>query len=351
MVCKSSSLQRTLNEADPCQATFIVHLLSLMSFVNAIYTFYRKRHYRLFEAPVDAPPSTPSARRVRVDSSPVSSSPLRFLSGVMGSNSAQARAHPNSKTDVWEISVWDPTPLCLKLFCLFSPGHVLMYWFFLPTLPEDPRPSTTVVTALSLAILLSVQLLLLQQSFSQQSKDSSLIHKEVFNEYDIKYVHPHTHPLMRDVGTQVSSSGGKLGRSPARSDGVDTYMPVTIVNKGFQTNPNPNYLGHVDPDAYKAQETPNRAPSRNPAASSAQTPSFYTPLPTRDFPSPLQQRTAFRKPQPQQRASVGPGTGDGGSLGVYSHAHSPLKKAASQNFAAQRGGQRRQEKTRLSDWM
>lgn len=336
-------------EADSWQATFIVHLLSLISLVNAVYTFYRKRHYRLFEASVDAPPSTPSAHRVRVDSSPVSSSPLRLLSSMIGGNSAQARAHPSSQMDVWEISVWDPIPLCLKLFCLFSPGHVLVYWFFLPTLPEDPRPSTTVVTALSLASLLSAQLLWLQQSFSRQSKDSSLIHKEVLNEYDIKYVHPRTHPLMRDVGTQVSSSGGKLGKSTTKIDGVDTYMPVTIVNKGFHTNPNPNYLGHVDPDTYKTRETPTRVLPRNPQASSTQTPLFHTPMPARDFSSPLQQRAGYR--QPQQRTSVGPGTGDGGSLGVYSHAHSPLKKAASTNFAAQRVGQKRQEKSRLSDWL
>ena len=303
-----------------------MHFLSLLSFGNAFYTFSRKRHYRLFEASVDAPPSTPSAHRVKVDSSPVSSSPLRFLSKVIGTNSAESRAHPDPKKDVWELSVWDPLPLCLKLFCSFSPGHVLIYWLFLPTTSQDTRPSTTVVTTIALAGLLSAQLLMLQSSFSQQSKDASLIHKEVLNEYDIKFVHPRTQPVMRDVGTQ------SLGRDRQSRDfnEVNTYKPVTIVNRGFQTNPNPNYVNHFNPDAQKAQETPTRIPSWN--TTSGTTPVFRTPAAARDLTSPVPQRSAVR--QPQYRSSVGTGTGDGGSLGVYTHANSPLKKAASQNFLA-----------------
>ena len=280
----------------------------------------------MFEASVDAPPSTPSAHRVKVDSSPVSSSPLRFLSNVIASNNAGSRAHSDPQKDVWELSVWDPLPLCLKMFCIFSPGHVLVYWLFLPTTPQDMRPSVTVTTTIALACLLSVQLFMLQSSFSRQSKDTSLIHKEVLNEYDIKYVHPRTQPVMRDVGVQV----GRGDKQHRDANEVDTYRPVTIVNKGFHTNPNPNYARHFDPDGQKIRETPTRIPSWNMAQGA--TPVFRTPAPVRDLTSPVQQRTAVR--QPQYRSSMGPSGGDGGNLGVYSHAHSPLKKAASQNFMA-----------------
>lgn len=54
-------------------AAFMVHFLTLLCCVNAAFTFFRKRHYRLFEQPVDEAPATPSARRVPVDSSPMSS--------------------------------------------------------------------------------------------------------------------------------------------------------------------------------------------------------------------------------------------------------------------------------------
>ena len=251
---------------------------------------------------------------------------------MLAPTTAEARAHPDASRDVWEISVWDPIPLCLKTFCLFSPGHVLVYWLFLPTAPQDPRPSTTVVTTIFLAALLTVQLTFLQMNFSQQSKDSAVIHKEVLNEYDTKYVHPRTQPLMRDVGTQFS---GNRRHSTVENptNGVETYTPVIIVNKGFHTKPNPNYVKHVDPEASMARATPSRDLMNN------NVPPFQTPVHLRDASSPVQPRTAVR--YSQMRPSVGTGTGDGGSLGVYSHANSPLKKASSMNFVAGHGDRER----------
>ncbi len=311
------------------QAAFIVHFLSLLSFVNAAYTFYRQRHYRLFESSIDSVPSTPSAHRVRVDSSPLSSSPLRFLSTVLAGENAEARSHPDAARDVWEVAVWDPTPVSLRMFCLFSPGHVVLYWLFLPTAVSDPRPSTTVVTAMVLAVLLSVQLWLLQSSFSQQSKDSAVIHKEVMNEYDTKYVHPRTQPLMRDVGTQFSdseTSGHGLPQYEDEDNSVDVYAPTFIINRGFQTRPNPNYVKHVDPPGSTVRPTPSRDPSVTTARP------FQTPAHLRDASSPIRPQTAIR--QPQSRTS---GSGDGGNLGVFSHANSPLRKSASTNFAGPPG--------------
>jgi hypothetical protein len=329
----------------------LVQLLSLISIANALYTFARKRHYRLFENNIDVAPSTPNAHRVRVDSSPVSSSPLRFLSKVIGDTTAQARSHPDATRDVWELAVWDPMPICLRLFCLFSPGHVLVYWLFLPIGPLDPRPTMTVLTTIVMQILLSAQLLLLQSNFSQQAKDTALIHKEVLNEYDVKYVHPQLNPTVRDVATQFSSSesGSEI------SEEVDTYNPTTILRRGFKIHPNPNYASHISPD------NPTAVPPRNvmspaPFRTPSQRPRESTPLRT-------VQQAALR--QPQFRQSMGPTTsstamstgtsmgrataGDGGSLGIYSHANSPLKKSSSMDYmgtprnSLQAAGRERQE--------
>lgn len=296
----------------------ISYMLAGLSILNAVYTFRRKRHYRLFESSVDAPQQTPSAHRVRVDSSPVSSSPLRFLSGILGDTSAESRAHPDPTRDVWEIALWDPIPVCLRLFCLFSPGHVLVYWLFLPTTSTDPRPSVTVFTTLILQVLLSAQLLMLQSNFSQQSKDSSIIHKEVLSEYDTKYVHPRLNPLVRDVGTQFNgpSSGGKLE--------VDTYTPTTVLKRGFYTHPNPNYSKLVDPDNIGA------VPKRNwNQITPFKTPAAFQPEST---PSRHQQPSVAQpqfRPSMVNTVSTSTSRGDGGSLGIYSHANSPLKKATS----------------------
>ena len=315
------------------QATFIVHLLTYFSIANAAYTFFRKRHYRLFESSIDTPQNTPSAHRVRVDSSPVASSPLRFLTSILGDASAESRAHPDPTRDVWELAVWDPIPICLRLFCFFSPGHVLVYWLFLPTQASDPRPSMTVLTTILLQILMSSQLFLLQSSFSRQEKDSAIIHKEVMSEYDIKYVHPRLNPLVRDVGTQYS---GPVSEIKTEEEGdVDTYTPTVVLKRGFRTNPNPNYAKHIDPDNKGAipQRVFSPTPSFNPLAYNSREPTPFTGM------TP---RTAIRQPQFRQSTSgvsTGTSTGDGGSLGIYSHANSPLKKATSM-FDIQGDGRR-----------
>jgi hypothetical protein len=260
---------------------------------------------------------------VRVDSSPVASSPLRFLTSILGDTSAESRAHPDPTRDVWELAVWDPIPICLRLFCFFSPGHVLVYWLFLPTLASDPRPSVTVFTTIILEILMSSQLFLLQSTFSQQEKDSTIIHKEVMSEYDIKYVHPRLNPLVRDVGTQFTSPSSERGEE--KGD-VDTYTPTIMIKRGFRTNPNPNYAKHLDPEnlggATRRSFSPT--PSFTPAAYSSREPTPFTGT------TP---RPALRQPQFRQSlsgaVSSGTSTGDGGSLGIYSHANSPLKKSTS----------------------
>ena len=315
----------------------MVLVLSAGSILNAIYTFYRKRHYRLFEASVDTIPSTPSAHRVRVDSSPISSSPLRFLSSVIGAaistETAQSRAHPDPQKDVWEIAVWDPLPLCLRLFCLFSPGHVLIYALFLPTTYTDPRPSTTIITSILVSLLLSLQLSLVQSSFSQQIKDSALIHKEVLHEYDTKYVHPRTQPLYRDVSTQFNQSASYNTTRDEKYNTVETSVPMHIVNRGFHPNPNPNYTKLIDPDAPAVAATPSRPTTLSHSASIS---SHTTPqTSTTNILSPLSAnpRTAIRQPQFNRSTNS---ISDGGSLGVYSHAQSPLRKSTSAYFDPRR---------------
>lgn len=301
------------------QAWFFTHLLALLCLLNTFYTFFRQRHYRLFENPVDVVPNTPSARRVKLNSSPVSSSPLRFLSTVLGTETAETRAHPDPKEDVWEIAVWDPLPISSRLFCLFSPGHVILYWLFLPTLPSDPRPSTTVATTIFLAVILSVQMSYMSRCYSQQGKDSAFISKEVLREYDTKYVRPRTQPLYRDVATQFSEQASYSPDREERYNKVVVFTPTVNINRGFKTNPNPNYSQHHDPDSVDVAVSARPQPA---------TPNFRSPMPRSDFSSPIKPQTAIK--QPTLRPNIGPA--GGGSLGVYSHAASPLRKSASTNF-------------------
>ncbi len=314
------------------------------------YTFTRSRHYRLFEANVEATgPSTPSAHRVRVDSSPASSSPLRLFHEILGTESAESRAHPDRTRDVWEISVWDPYPATLRIFCLFSPGHLIIHWLFLPLAPLDPRPSVTVFKCLVLQVLLSAQLLLVHSRFSQQAKDTAIIQKEVLHEYDTKYVHPRLHPVVREVGTQVS-----IGVDGLEEESVETGRPATLIRKGFQTYANPNYARLVDPDGVQAKPRNTMVSTMTNTMSNTMSPSAFTPAPRprpvessfsaqvsraagarQSLPSPSLRNLAGAAPSglTQTSSTVLPqnpsAQGLGGSLGVFTHGNSPLKKATS----------------------
>ena len=298
-------------------------------------------------------PGTPSAHRVKVDSSPLSSSPLRFISSILApQETAESRAHPDAARDVWELAVWDPTRLSLKLFCLFSPGHVLVYWLFLPTPLSDPRPSITVVTTIFVAALLSFQLILLCSTFSRQIKDTAVVSKEVLHEYDTKYVHPRTRPLMRDVGTQFSDpSSSPSSSSPSSHQSshhqskrrksaivpggspsvnhVETHTPKVIINRGFKTKPNVNYRSSLGGGDTSASDT---TPSRGPPIASNSI-HLTTPLHQRDASSPTKPPQLRPNGVLQQPSAVG----GGGSLGVYSHMQSPLRRPVPSNFPARDG--------------
>ncbi|KAF1976372.1 hypothetical protein BU23DRAFT_588138 [Bimuria novae-zelandiae CBS 107.79] len=324
-------------------------VLAGTAFFNGFFTFYKTRHYRLFEQPIDTAPSTPAARRVRVDSSPAAMSPLRYFQNLLGSNSAESRAHPDAGRDVWEISVWDPNPLCLDIFCLFSPLHVVLYWMNLPVLPMDQRPSVTVVTTIAIGAFLSFSLWFLRSSFAAQIRDNGVIQREVLHEYDNKFVHPSTRKLYRDVGIQAitkkrnrDSSVGVRGSSDDLASQITTYTPTIVINRSFRTNPNPAYASQYDPDGLNsglrsAAQTPSVRPysAANPNYSTTSTATggdFSSPIRSSQTPNPF--RASRKQSQPQFRPSAT--GGDGGSLGVFSHANSPLRKSASTNFPRDR---------------
>jgi hypothetical protein len=203
---------------------------------------------------------------------------------------------------------------------------VLVYWLFLPAAALDPRPSVAVFTTVVLQILLSSQLFLLKSAFSQQEKDSAIIHKEVMSEYDIKYVHPNLYPLVRDVGTQYAGPNSEI-RNEKDGD-VDIYTPTVILKRGFRTNPNPNYAKHLDPDNASGISRRSFSPaptSFTPVASSSREPTPFSGA----TPRPPLKQPQFRQSMSGAGVSMSTSTGDGGSLGIYSHANSPLKKASS----------------------
>jgi hypothetical protein len=321
----------------------LVMVLGGMSFVNAWLVWGKRRYYRLFEQKVDVAPRTPSAKRVRVDSSPAAASPMQFVRNLVQNNAA-SRAHPIEGRDVWEVAVWDPNPLCLKLFCLFSPLHVALYYLNLPVGPLDPSPSVRVTTTILIGAVLSLQLWWLQSSFSQQIKDNALISRQVLHEYDSKFVHPSLQKPCRDVGVQTisknrnqDSSVGVKGSSDDLASEIVTYTPKTVINRTFRTNPNASYASQYDPD-HAGSTSVARSTSNTPSLRRRDSNPHYTTTSTAtdaDIFSPIrpsQPPNPFRQAPTISRTSIDTKVNDGGYLGINTHVASPLRKSSNANF-------------------
>ena len=138
------------------------------------------------------------------------------------------------------------------------------------------------------------------------------------HEYDTKFVKPRTTPLYRDVATQFSEQASYSEARDEKYNNVVVFPPAFVINRGFKTNPNPSYVHQAD-----GSEAPRSRPTNT-------TPDFRSPVQRNDFSSPLRPQTAIK--QPSFRPTAG-----GGSLGVYSHAASPLRKSASTNFSPAKG--------------
>lgn len=155
--------------------------------------------------------------------------------------------------------MWDPTPLSLRIFALFSPAHVAVYFLSFPITsspyyhnsvlgypaPPSINPYATIFTVLVTQLLISAQLIYVSNAFRQQGKDAALIQKEVMHEYDTKFVAPRLNTFKRDVGVQTYNAETGTRAS------VDCYAP-SFMRQGFRTAPNPNYAeltsqGQVSP--------------------------------------------------------------------------------------------------------
>lgn len=284
----------------------------------------KTRKYRLLEANVNVKPSTPSARRVKVQSELHKSSPLRYLADLLAPETAESRAHPDKAKDVWELSVWDPVPVSLQIVCLFSPGHVLVYMMFLPLAQMDPRPSVTVFNTLLVQVVFSLQLMLLSASHTQQAKDQALIQKEVMHEYDTKFVQPRIHPVVRDVAIQTAFEGPRFDK-----DVVQTGTPTTLIRNSFYTRQSSQTPVEDSPAVRNNVLSPRMfTPPRAVRHSEGFTPRDPEPAPSARKSLPAGYVSTATSATGTSSTPVN--TNFGGSMGIFSHNKSPLKKASSQ---------------------
>lgn len=196
-----------------------------------------------------------------------------------------------------------------------------------PLAPLDPRPSVTLFSTLLIQMLLTAQLWLTASRFEQQAKDKAIVQKEVFHEYDTKFVQPRIHPTVRDVGTQYTQL---KGHKPLEACQIGT--PTTLVRQSFHSRQQASTATPDEPTPVRRSTMGQRmsTPSNPPRQADAQPPENYS--------RPSSNRKSLPPGYVSSTTSTGSGlpasstTGNlnfGGNMGIHSHHQSPLKKASS----------------------
>ncbi|POS84040.1 hypothetical protein EPUL_002838, partial [Erysiphe pulchra] len=201
---------------------------------------------------------TLSAQQVKINSLPLSSWRPSNVLNLFKKLSTETRTDQGSLHGTCEIAVWDPILLCLRIFCLFSPGHVLIYWLFYPRNAPDTQPGLDMMKVIFLQILISVQLCLLETHYTQRAKDLSIISRNVMNEYNVKFVYPRLNPIVRDSGTQCAYIIAK--NDPILNDGSFTSTSSLIYQKNATISQYLDY-DNISTFTYQSKAASKSSPS------------------------------------------------------------------------------------------
>ncbi|KAG0036703.1 hypothetical protein BGZ82_003827 [Podila clonocystis] len=180
----------------------IQYILVAISVLNTYWLLTSKKTYTMMDRDYYDPPSSNNARLAELDpeDKPWSEKlPGRLVYPLVAP--FLSRSEPDAKRMVWELSVWNPSVLCLNLFCWFSPAQALV----LVGMTMDNLYMT-----LPIAVAISVQLSYLVHFFQGYVKDRQLVVAEAYREYDNKFVKPRVFVRKFDRSTTTGTDTSEL---------------------------------------------------------------------------------------------------------------------------------------------
>ncbi|KAI9026822.1 hypothetical protein DFJ74DRAFT_766169 [Hyaloraphidium curvatum] len=207
-------------------------VLFAFSVLNTIRLFTTTKKYELFRPSSVVPPKSPNARTIRVErpaaraeaeEEELAALPRQTFFQRLTACCRRRPRLPEIPTDeATELSVWDPRPGNLNLFCIFSPVHVFLL------LGTDARNLAYV--SLACAVLAAGQFAL-ANAFLQLVRDRQILSEHLFLEYDEGFVKPRlsvrkeSKAVQADDRVEVQAALSPKGRASmgggenARADG------------------------------------------------------------------------------------------------------------------------------------
>ncbi|CAG8433263.1 4145_t:CDS:2 [Diversispora eburnea] len=158
---------------------YFEYSLLLISIINAMYVYMSAKKYHMFEHDIK---NRPNSSNVHLQE--LGGIPPPWATGFLGNmiysfyRKFFSISYPQDERQyVWVLTMWKPPVFFLDVFCYYSPAQVL------------------VIHYLNLSILV--------RSFQSLIKDKQAIFGEVYNEYNMKLVHPHLFVRRYEVSTQT----------------------------------------------------------------------------------------------------------------------------------------------------
>ncbi|KAI9139348.1 hypothetical protein BKA69DRAFT_1086684 [Paraphysoderma sedebokerense] len=159
----------------------VEHLLLFVSVLNCFYLFTKTRRYHLFNAVPDVHPRSRNVRKVAFDDKLPSwseSFPGRIVFPLY---QLFQRVNESEARTIWELNVWDPPVFAVNLFCWFSPMQVMII--------HQMNSSNWLYTMVTAGVCMVMNTYLVH-SYKNLVKDKEVLFGQVYNEYNLKLVHP-----------------------------------------------------------------------------------------------------------------------------------------------------------------
>ncbi|KFH67857.1 hypothetical protein MVEG_06588 [Podila verticillata NRRL 6337] len=180
----------------------IQYILVAISLFNTYWLLTSKKTYTMMDRDYYDPPSSNNARLAELEPQDIPWSekfPGRLVYPLVAP--FLSRPEPEAKRTVWELSVWNPSVLCLNLFCWFSPAQALV----LVGMTMDNLYMT-----LPIAAAIAVQLSYFAHFFQGYVRDRQLVVAEAYREYDNKFVKPRVFVRKFDRSTTTGTDTREL---------------------------------------------------------------------------------------------------------------------------------------------
>lgn len=167
-------------------------MICIFSIYPMVAAYNHRRSYQLLCLDADTPVSSSNARLVDLETV-LDDDDLTIWSQIR-TQWNNGRLNGSTKSKVWLLSIWNPSPFHLSLMCAYSPLHVALDY---AATPEN------IVLITAFIISMTAMLSTLVTMFESQQRDIRILNAQSHHEYSKRFVYPRVFPARSEMATDT----------------------------------------------------------------------------------------------------------------------------------------------------